>query len=97
MRPTSEFIEELKALDPRITVIPNPNYPALVNVKILGQDVTPMPADRISDEPNPDHKMFFGDRESRHRSRAEVLSQVQNTLRFIDASSENLADFTEKL
>lgn len=85
------------AIDPRITVVPNPNYPALVNVKILGLDVTPMPSDVIYDEPNPHHTMHFGEREARHKSRAEVLGQVQNTLRFIDASEENLKDFTEKI
>jgi hypothetical protein len=92
---TEEFLKELKAIDPRIEVIQNPNYPKLMNVKILGQDVCPLPADEISETADQSHRMDFNNGMSvRHKSREEVISQVHATLRFIE-NPENLKEFTE--
>lgn len=92
---TSEFVEELKALDPRVSVIQNPNYPQLLNVKILGQDVSPMPSDEISDVPDQTHRFEFPNgMNPRHKCKEEVLGQVKSTLERLDSSPEFLKEFT---
>lgn len=81
---SKDFEQELKALDPRIEVIPNPNRPGLSNIKILGRDICPIPTGEIYDEPNNDYRYEFPNGMSaRHKSKSEALVQVQTILELI--------------
>lgn len=95
--PTQQFIDELLAIDPRVTVINNPNFPELKNVKFLGQDISPIPANEITEEPDQDYRFTFPNGMSgRHKSRIEVLDALSKTIHYVDASPENLKDFTDE-
>lgn len=94
--PTQQFIDELLAIDPRVTVINNPNFPELKNVKFLGQDVLPIPANEITEEPDESYRLLYPNGMSkRYASRSELLGEVQRTIAFVDASPENLAEWIE--
>lgn len=57
--PTSQLIDELKAIDQRIELVPNPNRPGLSNIKINGVDVCPVPSDYMQDEHDPSYVYVF--------------------------------------
>lgn len=82
---TIEFEKELKALDPRLAIIPNPNRPGLSNVKLDGIDVCPVPSEEIKEEPDPGYRyMFPNGMTAPHKSRSEVLDRVKKMLEMIE-------------
>ncbi len=78
---TKDFEVELKAIDPRLAIIENPNRIGLSNVKLDGRDICPVPSDEIKDEPDNNYRYEFPNGMSaRHKSKAEVLAQVEQIL-----------------
>ena len=78
---TKDFALELKAIDPRLAIIENPNRIGLSNVKLDGRDICPVPSDEIKDEPDNNYRYEFPNGMSaRHKSKSEVLAQVEQIL-----------------
>lgn len=81
---TSDFAKELKELDPRLTVDPNPNRPGLSNIKVEGKDICPIPSDEIKEETDPHYFYTFPNgMMAAHNSRQEALVKVQKILDYI--------------
>lgn len=81
---TSDLAIELQKIDPRLTIVPNPNRPGLSNVKLDGQDVCPVPSDEIKEESDPNYVYQFPNgMMARHKSRAEVLDMVATHLKVL--------------
>lgn len=77
----AEFEKELKELDSRLSIIPNPNFPQLANIKLNGKDVSPIPNDDIREEEDPSYSMTFPNGMCRpHRSRGTALAIVKDTI-----------------
>ncbi len=80
-----EFEEELKAIDPRLAVVPNPNRPKIANIKLDGVDICPIPAFEIRDEFDPTYTIELPNGMVRpHKSRVEALAMVHHTLKIIE-------------
>lgn len=76
-----DFEKELKAIDPRLTIVPNPNRPGLSNIKIDGSDICPIPSEYIKENPDPAYIYTFpNDMQARHKSKTEALSMVHSVL-----------------
>jgi hypothetical protein len=81
---TIDFEKELKALNPDLAIIPNPNNPGLSNIKLNGRDICPVPADEIKDEPDPFYNFTFSNgMMARHKSKNEALAQVNHVLNLV--------------
>jgi hypothetical protein len=89
MKVRPDFLNELKAIDPRLDIVDNPNRPELSNIKLEGVDICPIPRNEIRDErdlgyfmiaPN-GWKMF-------HKSRAEAVGTVNEVLNKIKDPEE---------
>lgn len=79
-----DFEEELKAIDPRITIVPNPNRPKIANIKIDGEDVCPIPRYEIRETPDPTYNMELPNGSiARHRSKEEAIALVKHTLNLL--------------
>ncbi len=79
-----DFEIELKAIDPRLSIIPNQNRPQLANIKLDGVDVCPIPAFEIRDQFDPSYTIELPNGSVRpHKSRAEALAMVQHILEVI--------------
>ena len=79
-----EFEQELKALDPGLSIVPNPNRPQLCNIKLNGVDVCPIPAHEIREESDPNYVIAGPNGVLlRHKSRPEALANVHHILNFI--------------
>ena len=84
MRVFSEFEEELRNLDPRVTVVQNPNYPQLANIMLDGINICAIPSGEIKEETDRNYTITFANGfVSKHRSRPEALALVKNTLESI--------------
>lgn len=84
MRVQPDFEDELRKIDSRLTIVQNPNYPQLANIKLDGFDVCPIPYPEIYDEPNPKFKITFPNGyECKHRTRPEALDLVRDRLEMI--------------
>lgn len=80
----SDFEKELQKIDPRLTIVPNPNRQGLSNVKLDSRDVCPVPAEEIKDTPDPDYTYTFPNGTiARHNSKEDVLQKVNHTLEYI--------------
>jgi len=89
----ADFEKELKSLDERLDIIPNPRLPGISNIKLMGSDICPIPSDVIYDEPNPSYTYTFPNGSSyRHKSRNEALGLVKDTLKLIE-NRDNLDAF----
>lgn len=76
-----DFQNEIKAIDPRLDIVQNPNYKALANIKIDGVDICPIPSGEIRDEEDPAYVfMAHNGWKMRHKSRLAALAQVKDTL-----------------
>jgi hypothetical protein len=81
---TLDFEKELQKLDPRLSIVANPNRPGIANIKLDGKDVCPVPADDIKEEADPNFTYTFPNGMiARHNSRADALTKVQQTLDYI--------------
>ncbi len=81
---TDDFAEELKALDPRITIVPNPNRDKISNIKIDGTDVCPIPRYEIREHRDPSYYIEMPNGMTvPHKSKEEALALVKHTLNVI--------------
>jgi hypothetical protein len=79
-----DFENELKAIDPRLTIVLNPNRAGIANIKLSGVDVCPIPSDFIKEEPDPMYVITFPNGYiAKHKSRREALALVNTTLESI--------------
>jgi hypothetical protein len=84
MRTIPDFADELKAIDPRLTVVPNPNRPTLCNIKLDGTDITPIPNYEIKEERDMGYYLELPNGTTiPHRSRPEALIMVRNVIELI--------------
>ncbi len=82
---TDEFAEELMKLDPRISVVPNPNRDKISNIKIDGTDVCPIPRYEIREFRDPGYSIEMPNGVLvPHKSRSEALTLVKHTLKMIE-------------
>lgn len=80
-----EFEQELKAIDPRLSIVQNPNFPQMANIKLNGKDITPIPSEEIREEEDPTYTMTFPNGMCRpHRSRKTALALVHDTLKKLE-------------
>lgn len=78
---TSDFLLELQAIDPRITIRPNANRPGLSNVFVGDGEVCPCPSEDIYEEPSASHVFEFPNgMVARHKSMREVREKVTDIL-----------------
>lgn len=85
MKVFDEFATELAGIDPRLTIIQNPNFKHMANIMLDGVNVCSIPSGEIKDESDPNYKIEFPNGfVSKHRSRTEALSIVHNTLGMIE-------------
>lgn len=81
---TSEFAEQLKKLDPRLEIVPNPNRKGLSNVKLDGEDICPVPSEIIKEETDPGYVYAFPNGwVAPHNSTKEVLAKVHRILELL--------------
>lgn len=85
MRVFPDFADEVMKIDPRLTVVPNPNYQGkLANIKLDGRDICPIPGDIILEEPDPGYTITFPNGYvCKHRSRREALAMIHDRLEMI--------------
>lgn len=96
MKVIPDFENELKALDPRLSIIPNPNRPELANIKLEGIDICPIPKEEIMEESDASYSIQAPNGwKMRHKSRAEALAQVKSTLESIK-TKEGFESFFDK-
>lgn len=80
-----DFENELKALDPRLSIVPNPNRPKICNIKLDGTDVCPIPNYEIREYPDPTYTIEMPNGSmAKHRSKEEALALVKHTLGLIE-------------
>ncbi len=79
-----DFADELAKIDPRITVVPNPNRPKIANIKIDGTDVCPIPNFEIREHRDAGYcaEMPNGMLVP-HRSKVEAIELVKHRLGLI--------------
>lgn len=78
------FQEELLKIDSRLSVVKNPNYPQLANIKLDGINICAIPSRIIKEEADPSYTIEFSNGfVSKHRSRPEALAQVNNVLEML--------------
>lgn len=88
MRTFPDFADELMKMDPRISVVPNPNRPQLANIKVDGTDICPIPAYEIREYPDPTYTIELPNGSRPHRSRMEAVELVRQTLKLIEDPTE---------
>ncbi len=94
MRVFPDFADELMKIDPRLTIVPNPNRPQIANIKLDGMDICPIPAFEIKDETDPGYTIQMPNGSiSKHRSRTEALALVHHTLKIIEDPATSDAFF----
>lgn len=80
----SEFETELKLIDPRLSIVQNPNRPLIANIKLSGVDICPIPSQDIKDESDPSYVLELPNGTFvKHRSRSEAIALVNHTLELI--------------
>lgn len=78
---TKDFEREIKLIDPRLSIVPNPNRPGLSNIKLDGRDICPVPSEEIKEESDPNYQYTFPNGMiARHKSRKEALAHIESTL-----------------
>lgn len=90
--PTQQLINELKELDERIELVPNPNRPGLSNIKISGRDICPVPSEMMQDEHTMDYSYAFPNgMVGKHRTYQEakdLATSIINRLKNPDFAAE---------
>jgi hypothetical protein len=80
-----DFENELKAIDPRLSIVPNPNRPLIANIKIDGVDVCPIPRYEIREHPDVGYTAEMPNGSVvKHRSKEEAINLVRHTLQVIE-------------
>ena len=78
-----DFENELKAIDSRLSIVPNPNpdREKLANIKLDGVDICPIPKDIIYENPDVNYGIVAPNGwKMRHKSRSEALGMVMAVL-----------------
>jgi len=84
MKTIPDFENELKAIDPGLSIVPNPNRPGLANIKLKGRDICPVPSEEILDKPDSGYKITLPNGwEAQHQSREGALARVHSVLELI--------------
>ncbi len=79
-----EFEKELKLIDPRLSIVPNPNRPLIANIKIDGTDVCPIPRYEIREHRDTGYTIEMPNGSLvPHRSKTEAIELVKHTLEMI--------------
>ncbi len=87
MRVFPDFQDEVMKIDPRLTIVQNPNRPAIANIKLDGTDICPIPAHEIRDDSDPTYTMELPNGSAvKHRSRNEALALINATLEKVKTS-----------
>lgn len=80
-----DFADEVMKIDPRLSVVPNPNRPKIANIKLDGTDICPIPAFEIREHRDAGYAMEMPNGTMMpHRSRTEALDLVKHTLKMIE-------------
>jgi hypothetical protein len=75
---TTDFAEQIKKIDPRLTIIPNENRPGLSNIMFDGRDVCPVPSDEIKEDDDPRYYYVFPNGYSAaHNSVKSALAKIE--------------------
>ena len=91
-----DFETELKELDPRLSIVQNPNRANIANIKLNGQDVCPIPANEIREERDPTYCIEMPNGMMiPHRSRQEALIAVKHILEYIKTPEGNDVFFAQ--
>jgi len=91
-----DFENELKAIDPRLSIVPNPNRPQIANIKLDGIDVCPIPRYEIKDDSDPGYTIELPNgSHAKHRSRTEALAYVQHILKSLQTQDGHDAFYRE--
>ena len=96
MKVIPDFENELKVIDSRLAIVPNPNREELANIKLEGVDICPIPRYEILEESDPSYVIVTPNGwKMRHKSRSEALAQVQDTLEKIKTEEGRALFFTK--
>lgn len=80
-----DFENELKEIDSRLSIVPNPNRPKICNIKIDGTDVCPIPNYEIREHSDPGYTIEMPNGSlAKHRSKEEAIALVKHTLNVIE-------------
>lgn len=78
---TAQLEEELKAIDPRLMIVPNNNRPGASNVHLNGVDIcTWVNSFEIQDEHTPDYCYKLNDQPIPFKTRDEIIEVVKMVL-----------------
>ncbi len=94
MQAFKDFETEIQKIDPRFTILQNPNRPGLCNVFFAGQnyDLPPVP-EFIKDEPDDGYRYEFPNGMSaRFWSKGEVIGRLEKFAETFEANKELYAD-----
>lgn len=84
MKVIPDFENELKAIDDRLSIIPNQNRKGIANIKLQGRDICPIPSEEIFDKPDVGYKITLPNGwEAQHQCREGALARVHSTLDLI--------------
>ena len=78
-----DFENELKEIDPRLSIVLNPNRLKIANIKLDGQDICPIPAYEIREFPDPTYTIELPNGIRPHRSKTDAIAMVKNTLEML--------------
>lgn len=82
-----DFENELKAIDPRLSIVANPNRPKIANIKLDGTDVCPIPNYEIRENRDPGYCIELPNGSlSPHRSKTEAIDFVKHILGVVSTS-----------
>ena len=80
-----DFELELKEIDPRLSIVPNPNRTHIANIKLDGTDICPIPRYEIREYPDPTYTVEMPNGSvAKHRSKEEAIALVKHTLKIIE-------------
>lgn len=84
MKVLPDFQDELQKIDPRLSIVQNPNRPNICNIKLDGTDICPIPSGEIREERDKGYSIEMPNGTMvPHRSRKEALDLVMHTLEVI--------------
>lgn len=92
MKVKPDFENELKAINPNIEIVPNPNRGpneenkhGISNIKLDGHDICPIPSEEIFDEADDSYGYIFPNqiKRSRFKTRPEALAMVESILNIV--------------
>lgn len=80
-----DFLDEVMKIDPRLSIVPNPNYPKIANIKLDGTDICPIPAFEIREHADTGYTMELPNGSVvKHRSKEEAIALIMHTLKLLE-------------